>query len=672
MDNTVKPKAIRELKGMHFIIPDYQRGYRWTERQVMDLLDDINNFQPRENARMYCIQPLVVKRKDNEEEKLAKIKGANSITEIKEILDEDTVWEVIDGQQRLTSILIILNYLAKTFTDLANYYSIEYQIREHSASFLRSIDVSKKNDNIDFYYMADALDTVKKWFNPEEGGKKGGVDEEAFKQKLLEKVKFIWYETSEENQVTVFTRLNIGKIPLTNAELIKAMLLNKDYDAGISPEDGQLKLALQWDEIEHSLDNDEFWYFLNNAESAQTPTRIDLIFNIIRENREIFKYPGKTIVGNENKYKTFYYFYDYLEEKKDNYNDAVSEIWNTVLGVYYAFSEWYRDTEFYHYVGFLIAVKAAKLKDILKQWLKADSRTDFANWLKGEIKKEIGNINWDETFEYPPHNRKKTECKPLLLLFNVMQIVNENKNYLEGSKFQAETHRRFPFHMFKKENWDVEHIDSATENELNEEKDRKDYLKTSLIALLDFESGENNSSNAGSKEKLMTEICEYLKNSGDSGQDKDSKFTELRTKIQDVFGVSESSSLSEEDKNKIWNFTLLDSHTNRSYKNSIFPYKRKTIMEKSQGLSFEVIDKSECDEKDLRHIGETDFKDLRRIGETDFYIRKRSGEQAFVPQCTLNVFMKFYSVAPGSLFEWTKSDAEAYKIALQTSLKDWK
>ena len=43
-------------------------------------------------------------------------------------------------------------------------------------------------------------------------------------------IRVIWYEVSDEEQsssIDIFTRLNIGKIPLTNAELIKALLLRR-------------------------------------------------------------------------------------------------------------------------------------------------------------------------------------------------------------------------------------------------------------------------------------------------------------------------------------------------------------------------------------------------------------------------------------------------------------
>ena len=40
-ENKIELKSVRELLGMKFFIPNYQRGYRWTEQQVLDLLNDI-------------------------------------------------------------------------------------------------------------------------------------------------------------------------------------------------------------------------------------------------------------------------------------------------------------------------------------------------------------------------------------------------------------------------------------------------------------------------------------------------------------------------------------------------------------------------------------------------------------------------------------------------------
>ena len=40
-ENKIELKSINELLGMKFFRPLYQRGYRWTEQQVKDLLNDI-------------------------------------------------------------------------------------------------------------------------------------------------------------------------------------------------------------------------------------------------------------------------------------------------------------------------------------------------------------------------------------------------------------------------------------------------------------------------------------------------------------------------------------------------------------------------------------------------------------------------------------------------------
>lgn len=109
MPNDITLKSVRNLLGMKFFIPSYQRGYRWTEQQVKDLLNDIKEFIDNGTNNIYCIQPLVVKERD--QDILSKIKKANSIDEVKQFLLGS--WEVIDGQQRLTTIKIILTVCKK-------------------------------------------------------------------------------------------------------------------------------------------------------------------------------------------------------------------------------------------------------------------------------------------------------------------------------------------------------------------------------------------------------------------------------------------------------------------------------------------------------------------------------------------------------------------------------
>ena len=108
-------------------------------------------------------------------------------------------------------------------------------------------------------------------------------DENEFQTKFIRKTSFIWYESVEEDPIKVFTRLNIGKISLTNAELIKALFLNRSNFR--SEDDNHLilrqqEIASEWDAIEYSLQKDEFWLFLNSP-GYHRPTRIDFIFELI-------------------------------------------------------------------------------------------------------------------------------------------------------------------------------------------------------------------------------------------------------------------------------------------------------------------------------------------------------------------------------------------------------
>ena len=81
---TVTLKQVRELQDFHFLIPFYQRGYRWNERQVRQLLLDLDSFQPSD-GKFYFLQALVV------------VKAG------------DASYRVVDGQQRLTTLQLILN-----------------------------------------------------------------------------------------------------------------------------------------------------------------------------------------------------------------------------------------------------------------------------------------------------------------------------------------------------------------------------------------------------------------------------------------------------------------------------------------------------------------------------------------------------------------------------------
>ena len=73
-------------KGYNFIIPTYQRGYRWRTEHVQALIDDLSSAT---GNKRYCLQPIVLQK--------AKDKNGNN------------AFLVVDGQQRLTTLMLLLD-----------------------------------------------------------------------------------------------------------------------------------------------------------------------------------------------------------------------------------------------------------------------------------------------------------------------------------------------------------------------------------------------------------------------------------------------------------------------------------------------------------------------------------------------------------------------------------
>jgi len=598
-DNNIELKSVNELLGMKFFIPSYQRGYRWTEQQVTDLLNDIWEFSKTEKqeTEFYCLQPLVVKRK--EEDILGRIKEAKTIEEVEALLRGS--WEVIDGQQRLTTIFIILSELKGK-----NIYYLQYETRKESDDYLQNISEDKKDNNVDFFHFYLAKHTVSSWF---------GNDKEKrskFKDVLLKSVKFIWYESVDEDPIKVFTRLNIGKISLTNAELIKALFLNRSNFG--EKESEQLKLrqqeiASEWDNIEYTLQNDEFWLFLHEKD-YERPTRIDYIFDLICEQKALGEYEN---IGTDD-YKTFRYFYEYFKSGSSD----IESCWKEIKKYFQTFQEWFNDLELYHYVGFLIEY-AYSISELFYKWGKSDNKEAFVKYLKSEIKKKIERCPKLD-FQYKEDGSDKGKCKPILLFHNIQTVVNQNKNNLNNEDYKLGVFYKFPFHLYKLESWDVEHINSNTTNDEDDADTQKEWLLNVYLSVDD---------------KTQQKIQSFF-----DGKD---VFDELKQIIP------KNEEWTSEEKNRISNYTLLDSSTNRSYGNAIFSGKRRVIIGKDKGLSI-AIPKISKDGK------------FQLSEET-------KAKSAFVPPCTKQVFMKYYSATMSDANYWTKVDAEGYLKDIEDCIK---
>lgn len=627
-ENKIGIKSVSELLNMKFFIPDYQRGYRWTTQEVKDLLEDIHDFSTKEcksSGEFYCLQPLVV-RQMSEQEKQEFGLSVN-----------DVWYEVIDGQQRLTTLylmLIALNSAIKMLPLPSNLYELRYQRdANRAASFLSSVATLSEADctQIDYYHMSRAYFYIKEWFE------RGRIKLEDFCNVLLKhnisaenplkdtanNVRFIWYESVDENPIKVFTRLNIGKIGLTNGELIKALMLNRhnfSNDAALKLR--QQEIASQWDDIEYTLQKEDFWLFLHDAGYTR-PTRIDFLFDLVCEQNKLYLSDEEVKSIGSDEYKTFRYFNAYFKQN----SASVDVCWSIVKDYFQTFIEWYDDLQLYHYVGFLISKEGGQtIERLLAKWNEVGNRQKLLQFLKQEIKKRFER-GLELEKKGGGDGSQKWKYKPILLFHNIQTVINQNENEVKNNKYELGSFYKFPFHLYKKESWDVEHINSVTENDFDTPEAEAEWLVNIYN---------------GVKEDVQEKIWSYFES-----DDKDKK-KELFGEIQASFLIPEG--WKSEEKNKLCNYTLLDSSTNRSYGNAIFSAKRRIIISKDRGFSMPIPRLSQ----DKQHVV---FKDEEKI------------VSAFVPPCTKNVFMKYYSSVVGDSNYWTKEDAEAYKNDIMNCVK---
>lgn len=549
--NSVELKTLNELSQYSFYIPAYQRGYRWTEQEVKDLLNDITEFMPREivgsdDRTWYCLQPVVVKqRKENE-------------------------YEVIDGQQRLTTAYLILHYLNQDFVEKKRdkLFNLDYETRPDFKIFIQHPEVDSSSC-IDFYYMHQAYSTIEKWFEASE--QQTSFDKNDFRSKIKFHTKVIWYETTEENPITVFTRLNIGKISLTNAELIKALFLNSS-NFRTTNFDGmrrrQIEIANEWDNIEIAFQNDKLWYFLCNRQVRDN--RIEFIFNLMNDS------------ADTDTYSTFRFFSARLT---DNSEEDMKKNWEEIQGYYQRFNEWFHDRELYHKIGFLLTAEIANIKELYSQSSKL-RKSEFVAYINELIKQHYKSRTLLEL------NYESKETKSVLLLYNILTML---QNEHDASYF--------PFDDYKLNKWDVEHIASRKDARSVPAINRESWL-LDVKCYIDQEQQDGPG--------LIKEVDSML---AARRFDYDDDFAILFDKITIHFNRYMNNA---EDMDEISNLALLDERTNRGYKNAVFPLKRKYIIE------------------------------LDKTG-------------GFVPICTKNTFLKYFSDYPPKISFWTQDDREKYE-----------
>ena len=497
-------KFVGEIKG-EFFVPSYQRGYRWGEDEVTRLLDDV--YQNGKNN--YCLQPVVVRKRGE-------------------------AFELVDGQQRLTTLYLIYKYMKNVnpfFSEPA--FSISYETREQSADFLKTVDLSKQEDNIDFWFIANAYITIQKWFEQDMQIRVMHIFE-YFK----EDVKIIWYEVGEnEDAISLFTRLNIGKIPLTSAELVKAMFLSRDSSDNMDRKK-QEEISLQWDNIEKELHNDSLWYFLTNNIKNKYQTRIDLVLDLISGKQD----------STREKYYTFFKF----DEMRNT--NSLDKIWRKIQQTFLILKDWFENHELYHKIGYLIASNTLTLHKIF-ELSENKTKDEFNSMLNGFIKNSVAiSGNYSELSYEKPLEYKRIST--LLFLFNV-ESVRQNGEHTQWFPFD-----KFKYNKSSKVSWSLEHIHAQQSEGMRTQEVWKEWLALHIPSVKSI---------GHSHDMLVEEMQAAI----DKSKLERTEFEGIQQKVLAMLSVSGNT----EYLHSIANLALLNTADNAALNNSTFDVKRNVIVD---------------------------------------------------------------------------------------------
>jgi len=380
----------------------------------------------------------------------------------------------------------------------------------------------------------------------------------------------------------------------------------------------QLEFANEWDRIENTLQDDDFWWFLNKGENKK-PSRIEFIFDIICAIAQKMQPDIIESIGTD-KYATFRYFYQRFDGKSDF--DFIKKEWGTVTEYFNTFLEWYNNPVWYHYIGFLIYCGDNIVELFNLTYSNTNSKDDITKELIDRVKARFIGVKWVNDENKLPYldlsyakAKQKQYIKELLLLLNIQYIIDQSivrKTGMEDSESKNIIFK-FPFKTFKEQDWDVEHIDSFTENPLSDKPTQIEWLTTAKSDLEDVEEFKKDF-------KLADRIKSFVED------DKSKESFEL---IQgEIIRIAGEETNDEMLKNNIGNLTLLDAETNRSYGNALFPTKRRIIIEKDMNGTF-------------------------------------------IPIWTKNLFLKYFDLKSGSRTKWNESDIKNYRKIIADKLEDF-
>lgn len=642
--NVLGLKAIPDLYDKNFFIPDYQRGYRWGTRQVEQLMNDLCDFfKDGRKDGFYCLQPIVVKELSEREK---------TTYDLHSDTDNNCWYEVIDGQQRLTTIRIILA-LFKKLAHFKGKFIIKYKTRPSLGEIFDKFIYDYEEDeygitveneeslDIDTWHILQAAKCILAWLKENVVQGMGldfftGVFKQYFTQqkdlKDQKSVRVIWYELRDNSDPSAtFKRLNDKKVALNNAELIRAMFLSDsaEYESDESviddyPEElqsivkkreqarKQSHIVEQWDIIEKQLRQKNFWAFVkDDASDEGYSCRIEYLFDLISQKSK----------KEKDELYTYLRFDDMVTK-----HDGVKGLWDLWIRVESNFNtllSWYQKRDYYHKIGYLIAEKGSSILVDLLDMSTKQTKTRFEKNIDWLIKTNMMISVKDDIYTYSyDDDKQKSALSRILFFYNV-----------ESTRL-AKTQDNFPFELYKdkKVKWSLEHIHAQN----SERIDRNDKAKweewidenTKALERLKTRFGEDHKYNP----RPVIQVLETAKKEVRSSTYVFDNFTRCFDSVNAYYNKMASAEGGSPEIHNISNMALLSGSVNASISNSVFEVKRQLIMEKDAG-----------------------------------------GE--YIPYCTRLVFLKYYNknkedFSVQQSFYWSENDRKNYQANIEEVLKD--
>lgn len=384
--------TVEKLCQEHFYVSYYQRGYRWREEQVRQLLDDLRDFQPTDEVPSYFLQVLIRSPRHQENGKTIH-------------------WNVVDGQQRLTTIGLILEYL-----------NFDSRIQ---------MDYDREIASLDKYFMDKAKKTIQVWFTENCGFSLHLYNtlKEAFF--LLYDLPFISNETERDKiENSSFSDINSGKLPARDSELVKCVLLTPQKD---EPIEITKRRAVEWDEMERALQDEDFFAFLTSKNAPDQDDRMTRLFL------------AAGLVPSEKDRTNAIFPYLAVFQRKCPAIVSRREIWEKIANSFALFKGWYRDNTTFHAIG----------------WYLHQNDNGINNFELGKVKNRIAEIikKFDATKKDEDlYNNNKDYANSLLFLFNCAYAWRT-------------IHIRYDFFKHNKViSWSLEHMRATNVKSLNREE----------------------------------------------------------------------------------------------------------------------------------------------------------------------------------------------------------